>query len=569
MDPSQNMKDTRYPRDPRITHSTSINSRYNPQHGTFDMTPFKHLLYKFPPPLVSTKDNKDDDTSHLPRLSQNDIQNSKDSKDTQDCAKGIQSLPQETLLRIATYLSQADKYRLAQTCRGFSISMMTPLDEQDDKEDHHALWWACVHNNGNLLKRVLARNSTLVNYRFKERHSTRSSTASVAWSEHLTPLVVAIRFGADEALLVLLRSGVDVNLADDLPLFNGTEFMGHRRRWLPINWAVHLMKAGIDFDLCIGLLVAYGANVNEAPLMLPWESPEDDPYPGDQMPLFEQLDLSIPVTRLTHIPSDEYKENYEKRRSRLISLLEVGADAKAIEPYTSHTTLYRLAQNMVNYQPPENPITDNFVNDFYGNVFIPHCLQVFEILIHYGAQLSQTSWNYYNGLCNPLHLMCGRSGRYEDVINYLLEKGMNINEADSYGRTPVYEMLACPPSDLKVLSRFIAKGVNLHHRDNMLRTPLHAVCAGYCSSQERLRQIVKILLHHGANAAATDIDEKTPLTLFLSTRRLAFQEDLIKLLRSAERRASTHADNSDKAGRGGHGGVGGRGGRGGKCVKGS
>ncbi|KAI0882355.1 ankyrin [Annulohypoxylon maeteangense] len=568
MTPNQNVKSNGVNRD---THTPPILDKH---YATYNMAQFKHLLYTLPPSPSMSHDNEDNqkvreapevpEMLNLPQsFLKKFLNKTQDSKKDQVGPVGIQSVPQETILHVATFLSQADRCHLAQTCRGFSILMKTPLHEQDENEDHHALWWACVNNNADLFKRALGEDLTLINYRFKEHHSTRSIPESMYWSMHFTPLILALKFRADQVLLLLLKSGVDVNLADEMPLVQGTQFMGHRRQWLPINWGVHLMNPGMDFDLCIGLLVAYGANPNQAPLMLPWESPEDDPRPGDQMPLFEQLELALQLHSSVHVPIDDLKDIYEKRRSRIISLLEVGADAKAVHPYTFHTALHHLAQRMVKYEPREHLMTGQFAEIIYDEVIIPHCLQTFEMLIYSGAQLSALSWDYDSGLRTPLHVICTKSGRYEEIINYFLRNGMDINVADSYGRTPIYEVLEHPPSDLKVLSRFIDKGVNIHHRDNMLRTPLHAVCNGYRSSQERLRQMINILLQRGASATITDLDEKTPLDLLLATSRIVFSPELIQTLRNAERRTPAHMGGTGRGGgRGGRGGRG-RGGRGG------
>ncbi|KAI1100302.1 ankyrin [Jackrogersella minutella] len=459
------------------------------------------------------------------------------SKDT-DRPKGILGAPIEVLLNIGKFMSQGDKYHLAQTCRDLGTVMTAALMEEDATNDHHALWWACASNCEPLLTRILSEEPSLINYRFQEHHSLNPrvnlNRINNGISKDLTPLIITIAFNATDVFKSLLESGVDVNLPDSRPNFEEGQFQRHHRQWLPINWATNCIRHGTNFEAIIRLLRDHGADINHSPFMFPWDTTQGEPSRGDEMPLFEQLNLYIKALTVLRPTQDQFLHNLElvldDRRGKLTTLLELGADPNAIEPYTSHRPIYRIANRLMTYEP----FVEYMNTTVYTDVIVPHVISVLRILIEHGANPKIPGWDQ-EGVRSPLHLMCTKIERFEEVANMLIESGVDINNMDSFGRTPLFELMVYPPRDIEFLYRFIQKGADINHRDYRLRTPLHVACIDYKGSHARLQETVKALLRSGAKTTIKDVDGKTPLDLVKSRKHPTWPETA-QMLIHAERR---------------------------------
>ncbi|KAI1448863.1 ankyrin repeat-containing domain protein [Annulohypoxylon stygium] len=543
--------------------SASLPSRADPD---WDPSQFKHLLYAgIPGPRQDAK--YEEEQRDLSQLSLQDV-HAKDQENDGLKPRGIATIPPEMLQHIASYLPQQSRSRLGQTCRGFSILMRDCIFEDDKHDDFHILWWACAKNEPGVIDDWLTRDPTLVHYRFKQSHESNQVVHRV--SRDVTPLVVAMLSGKLESFINLLQWGADVNLRDEYPCPtdsdpNTMRLIGHRRQWMPLNYAVSWLSPGPNFHVVISLLAKFGANLNQAPLMMLWDTVDQESSPGDDMVLFDQLSLRIQSSELGYATLDDLKNIYRRKKDCVVTLLLCGADAKAVDPYTHHTTPYRIASLMVNYQPPKKPKTRTFEKAMIDHVIIPYCEFLLKMMVNAGASLTQPGWDYGHGFRTPLHALCIKADRFEHTIFWMLEHGVDINIRDSYGRTPIYDMVSIAPWDLSVLTRFIRQGANLHHRDNLMRTPLHSACFdGNRNSQEKQRLLIKILLQHGADPTSRDLDDKTPLDLFFQGRPAPRDKDLVNLLRMAETRAlSSQASGGSSSASTGCGGSGGRGGRGG------
>ncbi|KAI1135952.1 ankyrin [Hypoxylon sp. FL0543] len=448
-------------------------------------------------------------------------------------------LPAEIIREIGSYLPQCDRARLAQTCRKFNVTMTVMMCEEDERQDYHALWWACSHNRHTLLRQLLDCKPELVNYRFQ---STRVPSQKRAGFKHLrlgaTPLVLSMYYGAYNVMRMLLDRGADVNLPDVHPLPSGSiRFYGHNMRWYPINWAVSLLHER-DFEHCLRLLIDAGANINQFPeLAMPLEEFGSSwvPSSGDTMPLFQMLNI-YPV--LKRPGGTSYQDQLDIRHSKLKTLLQLGADPTAVEPLTGYTPIFRIALSLAQFKPwPSHstaPLLRHEVDSLYEDHVIPHAKRMIRALIESGCDPKIMCWE--NAVVqSPLHLLCTKSDRYEVLINVLLEAGVDINTADTQGQTPLHRLMHFLPSDHKILRRFIRNGAMLDTRDNLLDTPLHTLCRGYTSCQSRLQQAIKVLLWSGADPLAREVDGRTPREI-LEARQAPAWEETLDILHSAEER---------------------------------
>jgi ankyrin repeat protein len=130
---------------------------------------------------------------------------------------------------------------------------------------------------------------------------------------------------------------------------------------------------------------------------------------------------------------------------------------------------------------------------------------------------ASVDWNQQNDLGSAgLHL-AARSG-HKAVADLLLEKGADLESADSFGWTPLLEAVRCDQE--AIVKLLLERGANLESADSDGYTPLLvAVVSG-------LEAIVKLLLENGAEVEATATNGWTPL--FVAVRYEL--EAIVKLL---------------------------------------
>ncbi|KAI1803000.1 ankyrin [Daldinia bambusicola] len=447
-----------------------------------------------------------------------------------DLPRELTSMAPEIIYAIAKYMSQATKARVAQTCRRLRTIMDEALFEQDGKEDRHALWWASVNNECRLIERILKAKSScphdLANYQFQEVHTlnfTFNTSRKVKalcqkrkgadFSLFLNPLTVAIRFGNDDAISILLKKDADANLAVPSPA------MGLGKLWSPLHWAVRVFHSGGHFRAIVSLLIRYGADINQAPSL---QGPISG-Y-GDEIPIFEFLSFvpSFGNQSPGKHPDVEYERQLESRDAKVSLLLQLGADPNVRAPGTGQTPIFKAAKALSEYDP-KSPFVGQYplrhdIDRVYEEVVVPHALRVFRGLARRGGKV--------NTVCEgttALHLLCKRSEEHKSLIECLLRLGASINAVDSLGQTPIYAYVMFPRHH-KLLEKFIKKGANVNHRDNMGRTPLHVVCADYFVCHSKLQDTITTLLAHGAGPNIQDVNGNTPLELLEARRHPTWKE---------------------------------------------
>ncbi|XP_052183654.1 potassium channel SKOR-like isoform X2 [Diospyros lotus] len=153
---------------------------------------------------------------------------------------------------------------------------------------------------------------------------------------------------------------------------------------------------------------------------------------------------------------------------------------------------------------------------------------------------------------SPLHLAASRG--YEEIAEFLVQKGVGINVKDNFGNTPLLEAIknghdriasllvkagaslaidnagsflcmVVASRDSDFLRRLLANGINPNSKNYDLRTPLHLAAA------EGLVTVVCLLLQAGASVFSKDRWGNTPL----DEARIGGDKNLIQLLEDAKR----------------------------------
>ena len=156
---------------------------------------------------------------------------------------------------------------------------------------------------------------------------------------------------------------------------------------------------------------------------------------------------------------------------------------------------------------------------------------------------------YYHHLGTNLHqkvdnnttlLHLAIEGKNEALLVYLLNKGLNIDERDRSGTTPLI-LAAMEPSRKKLLSRLIQRNATLDQRSNR-----HVSALSMAIKRHNIQAAI-LLIKNGANVNIRD-GINTPLTLTHSLLSQATDLDFKKELRELETLLLTknaHVNSSD------------------------
>lgn len=108
----------------------------------------------------------------------------------------------------------------------------------------------------------------------------------------------------------------------------------------------------------------------------------------------------------------------------------------------------------------------------------------------------------------PLHMAVidGQKG----VVEYLIEKGAQINAKDISGATPLHEAVRYGRTE--IASQLLAAGANANAQDSLGKTPLLII-----TPQDAQLEMYQLLLKYGANPNAKDLYGDTPLHIATMT----------------------------------------------------
>jgi len=133
-----------------------------------------------------------------------------------------------------------------------------------------------------------------------------------------------------------------------------------------------------------------------------------------------------------------------------------------------------------------------------GNDFI----DAFKMLVEQGADINQLD----GGGCAPIHYAISHGAT--NILETMLALGADLSLQDKYGdNTLHWAVLFESECTDTLLNRIFHSGIDINAKNRDMDTPLHIACFN------RLLDLVKVLILHGANIHARDKHGRTPLYL--------------------------------------------------------
>ena len=133
-----------------------------------------------------------------------------------------------------------------------------------------------------------------------------------------------------------------------------------------------------------------------------------------------------------------------------------------------------------------------------------------------GFDINSNSFDGSNLLC-----LASVSGCVK-VVEFLIEKGVDVNVRDNEGKTPLHLAVIIPGQNTYIAKVLLNKGAEINIQDSEGKTPLHLAV----STSGQSIQIAEMLLNKGAEVDIQDKEGKTPLDCAISNGR----EEVIEIL---------------------------------------
>ena len=188
------------------------------------------------------------------------------------------------------------------------------------------------------------------------------------------------------------------------------------------------------------------------------------------------------------------------------------------------------------------------------------CPLVVQLLLEKGAKVDCRNSNGVTPLENiARHTTPPLSGGYAsrerfllnriNCLDLLLSYGATVKSQNDLGETALHWLVSRPSSTtVNVLEAFLTRGANPNAKTTRLQAPLHYVCIA-CkekadrdqATEEILRELVQMLVSHGADLELKDINGHTPLALSIIRCDLKLATVLV--------RKGARRDSLDKFGR--------------------
>lgn len=140
----------------------------------------------------------------------------------------------------------------------------------------------------------------------------------------------------------------------------------------------------------------------------------------------------------------------------------------------------------------------NYKDSWYGETYLDYAVskgskEAIEALIEAGADITERDTLLHTAVASAAYLEdVIQSGAGLEMIQYLIDKGLDINKRDEEGRTLLHKTVLNNSSDAKenIVQYLIDKGLNINERDVHGRSPIF-----YAGSPKQLEVIMKVGPH--------------------------------------------------------------------------
>lgn len=163
-------------------------------------------------------------------------------------------------------------------------------------------------------------------------------------------------------------------------------------------------------------------------------------------------------------------------------------------------------------------------NAYYGDILAVKEAVENGAPLDYEFYFSDAERQYKGVWFNALH--AAASGGNEDVINFLLDQGFNINTSTPDGWTPLF--IATRDGQAEAAKLLIYRGADLNTATDLGATPLLMVLTQSFASDKDQFDLLLYMLRRGANPNQTDAKNFSPLAYTISINRPDLAEQLLE-----------------------------------------
>lgn len=424
--------------------------------------------------------------------------------------------PPEVYLHIMTWLSPRDGVHLAMSCRRL-YQLLPELYLNDFRHnDSWALGWACATGNLNTLHQAISfvgADVDIISRYFTRDHASPRTTRSLWVLAHTTPLVVAVRAGQAHVVSHLLTDPSLAQQPDKLPVLS----RHHRGLWYPVHYAMELPPSRPQIEI-LRLLFSAGAGVDQIPVA----------HVTKTLGLYD----AAPIQQaLTYGPGPRPESSghsfftlddiAQARRLVLIQFLAQNGASMSTPDVFGRPPLIRIMYELLEWEPRfpwSGAAVTTSDKELQASKIRKNAWDMITTLLSAAGgdwRLVHDRRPYWNQ--TPLHMVCSMDSSRLPIVLY-------DNEWSNHRSHPRDTRSFA----FRLAELLLHHGADLGAVDIEGRTPLHAECFKDNPELERLDMLTQHASIDTINA--TDHDGRTPLHLVCRFAMGIHEYDAVKLL---------------------------------------